>query len=172
MKFYKRDPRAFVEGTVGLSFEAKGAYAILLDLIYIYDGRLPDDAKYIAGVLNCSVRLWKTLRITLWKAGKIHISDGVISNFRADFEIENAFKIGEKNAENRARPNKNSNLKSRNAGHTRARQKLEERIYITGRLEDTSAGAREAPDQVDDDASADVIPLPFDAFQRRKAFGG
>lgn len=78
LPYYKRFPRDFLEGTIGLSFEVKGAYAIVLDLIYMRDGRLPDDARYIAGQLGCSVRKWSAIRAALISAGKINADLGII----------------------------------------------------------------------------------------------
>ncbi|MFK5283859.1 DUF1376 domain-containing protein, partial [Lacticaseibacillus paracasei] len=53
LPYYKAYPRDFIEGTIGMPFELKGAYRLLLDLIYMQGGRLPDDAKYISGLLGC-----------------------------------------------------------------------------------------------------------------------
>jgi 5-methylcytosine-specific restriction endonuclease McrA len=79
LPYYKRFPRDFLEGTIGLSFEVKGAYAIVLDLIYMRDGRLPDDARFIAGQLGCSVRKWTTIREELIARGKLQVHEGIIS---------------------------------------------------------------------------------------------
>ena len=88
LPYYKRFPRDFLDGTIGMSLELKGAYAILLDLIYMRSGRLPDDAQYIAGQMGCSVRKWKSLRDELYAMGKINIDHGIISNSRADYLLE------------------------------------------------------------------------------------
>lgn len=78
LPYYKAYPRDFIEGTVGMAFEVKGAYRIVLDLIYMRGGDLPDDQRYIAGVLGCSVRAWKGYRERLIEAGKIVVVDGNI----------------------------------------------------------------------------------------------
>ena len=67
-----------------MRLELKGAYSILLDLIYIRDGKLPDDPHFICGHLGCSVRKWNVLRGELIDAGKIVASGGFITNKRAD----------------------------------------------------------------------------------------
>ena len=74
LPYYKRYPRDFLEGTIGLSFEEKGAYAIVLDLIYMRDGGLPDDGRYIAGQLGCSVRMWSKIKTALIEKGKISVT--------------------------------------------------------------------------------------------------
>ncbi|MFC7378251.1 DUF1376 domain-containing protein [Brevundimonas sp. GCM10030266] len=107
LPYYKRFPRDFLEGTIGLSFETKGAYAIVLDLIYMRDGRLPDDARYIAGQLGCSVRKWTAIRAELIAAGKLAAEDGIISNFRADYLTEETRKYQDKQAEIAGKPRKN-----------------------------------------------------------------
>lgn len=111
LPYYKRFPRDFLEGTIGLSFEVKGAYAIVLDLIYMRDGRLPDDARYIAGQLGCSVRKWTAIRKELVEADKIQCADGIISNFRADYLTEESRKYQDKQREIAGLPRKNNALR-------------------------------------------------------------
>lgn len=83
-KYYPRYARDFLEGTIGMPLEVKGAYSILLDLIYVRDGRLPDDPHFICGHLGCSVRKWNMIKPVLIEAGKIVVRDGFITNSRAD----------------------------------------------------------------------------------------
>lgn len=118
LPYYKAYPRDFIEGTIGMTFEEKGAYRLVLDLIYMQDGNLPDDAKYISGLLGCSVRKWNSLRQRLLDLGKIQAVDGVISNFRACKELESTRTLQDKMAENRRRPNKNNELQSQQSHHT------------------------------------------------------
>jgi uncharacterized protein YdaU (DUF1376 family) len=110
LPYYKRFPRDFLEGTIGLSFEVKGAYAIVLDLIYMRDGRLPDDARFIAGQLGCSVRKWTAIREELIARGKLQVHEGMISNFRADYLTEESRKYQDKQAEIAGKPRKNNAL--------------------------------------------------------------
>lgn len=110
LPYYKRFPRDFLEGTIGLSFEVKGAYAIVLDLIYMRDGRLQDDPRYIAGQLNCSVRKWTAIRAALIAAGKIRIDRGFISNLRADYLVEETRKYQDKQADAAGKPRKNNDI--------------------------------------------------------------
>lgn len=112
LPYYKAYPRDFIEGTVGMSFELKGAYRLVLDLIYMQGGQLPDDARYIAGLLGCSVRAWRKYREQLLSEGKIYADAGVISNFRADKELETVRTLQENQSKNRSRPNKNKDLPS------------------------------------------------------------
>ena len=107
LPYYKRFPRDFLEGTIGLSFETKGAYAIVLDLIYMRSGQLPDDARYIAGQLGCSVRKWSAIREELIARGKLQVHEGFISNFRADYLTEESRKYQDKQAEIAGKPRKN-----------------------------------------------------------------
>lgn len=110
LPYYKRFPRDFLEGTIGLSFEVKGAYSIVLDLIYMRDGSLPDDARYIAGQLGCSVRKWSAILSELVSAGKLQVANGIISNFRADYLTEETRKYRDKQAEIASVPRKNNDL--------------------------------------------------------------
>lgn len=110
LPYYKAYPRDFVEGTIGMPFELKGAYRLVLDLIYMQGGALPDDSKYIAGLLGCSVRAWNKYKTQLVEGDKIQAENGVISNFRATFELESLRTLQVKQRENRACANKNSKL--------------------------------------------------------------
>jgi uncharacterized protein YdaU (DUF1376 family) len=112
LPYYKAYPRDFIEGTVGIPFEVKAAYRILLDIIYMRGGELPDDPRYISGVLGCSARAWNKYRQALLDIGKIRIENGIISNLRADKELEILRSFQEKQSENRSRSNKNNDLES------------------------------------------------------------
>lgn len=118
LPYYKAYPRDFIEGTIGMDFEMKAAYRLILDLIYMQGGALPDDARYISGLIGCSVKKWNSLRGKLIDAGKIEVRDGYLGNLRADKELETLGKLQDKQRENRARPNKNNNLQSPRSDHT------------------------------------------------------
>jgi uncharacterized protein YdaU (DUF1376 family) len=98
--FYKRYPSDFIAGTIGMTLEEKGAYSLVLDLIYDRQGPIPDDAKHIAGILGCSVRKWGALRDELIKRGKLIELEGTLDNKRAASEIADARQRSEKFAEN------------------------------------------------------------------------
>jgi len=119
--WYRRFPDNFIAGTVGLTLEEKGAYSLVLDLMYVRGGPVPDEPRYIAGVCNCSVRKWNAIREKLIGLGKIHVVDGFLTNERAEKEIEislkdaqeraeNGAKGGNKSAETRAAVSKNKGL--------------------------------------------------------------
>lgn len=111
LPYYKRYGRDFLEGTAGMPFELKGAYAIVLDLIYLQGGRLPDDPQYIAGHLGMSVRRWNKVRLGLIAAGKIEAENGIISNSRADKELIISRSFQDKQRENRTGSSKNNGLR-------------------------------------------------------------
>ncbi len=97
--WYKRDPKAFRDGTMGLTFEQKGAYSIVIDLIYEDGGPIPDNDRWISGVMGLSTRKWRSLKNDLVEVGKILIENGRISNVRAAFELENRAKLSRTRAE-------------------------------------------------------------------------
>lgn len=120
-RWYKRCGADFIHGTMGLTLEEKGAYSLCLDLIYDRGGPIPDDARWLSGVCGVSIRKWNSLRENLIRAGKLYLSDGNLSNARADAEIvsaelssrklrESGAKGGRKRAENEARAKKNNDL--------------------------------------------------------------
>lgn len=118
LPYYKAYPRDFVEGTIGMSFELKGAYRLILDLIYMQNGTLPDDARYISGHLGCSVKKWNALREKLIEAGKIYVSGDHLKNDRADKELETVGKYQDQQRQNRSRSNKNNDIQSPSFDHT------------------------------------------------------
>lgn len=110
LPYYKAYPRDFIEGTIGMPFDVKCAYRVVLDLIYLQGGALPDDARYISGNLGCSIRKWKSIREHLIEAGKIEVSGEFLTNKRADKEIETLSKYRENQAENARKSRKNKDL--------------------------------------------------------------
>ena len=118
LPYYKAYPRDFIEGTIGMAFEDKCAYRVILDLIYMQGGELPDDARYISGLLGCSIRKWKSIRARLIDADKIHASGAFLMNYRAVSELESLAKLQEKQRENASGYKKNSNLKKPRLRHT------------------------------------------------------
>ena len=101
--WYRRFPDNFIAGTVGLTLEEKGAYSLVLDLMYVRGGPVPDEPRYIAGVCACSVRKWNAIRARLIDLGKLYVIDGYLFNERAEKEIENALKDAQERAENGAK---------------------------------------------------------------------
>lgn len=150
LPYYKRFPRDFLDGTIGLSFEVKGAYAIVLDLIYMRDGRLPDDARYIAGQLGCSVRKWNSIREELLARRKLKVELGFISNFRADYLLEETRKYQDKQAENRRVVSENSDLAERSSNHTDTEAETDSSAAVVVAREpaanDVSDGAADWPE--------------------------
>lgn len=110
LPYYKAYPRDFIEGTIGIPFEVKAAYRLLLDLIYMQNGRLADDARYISGHLGLTVRKWNLIRSELVDLGKIQIISGFISNYRVDKELEISRKFQVNQSEKASKSNKNKGL--------------------------------------------------------------
>lgn len=118
LPYYKAYPRDFIDGTVGMDLETKGAYRIVLDLIYLHGGALPDDSRYIAGQLGCSVRKWNGIRDTLIGVDKLRTNEGRLTNERAIIELETIGKFQDKQRENATGPRKNKDLQKPRQGHT------------------------------------------------------
>lgn len=110
LPYYKAYPRDFIEGTIGMSFELKAAYRLVLDLIYMQGGNLPDDARYISGLLGCTIRKWGSLRADLISLGKIEVNGEFLTNKRAVIELETLAKLQEKQSERASTPRKNKGL--------------------------------------------------------------
>jgi uncharacterized protein YdaU (DUF1376 family) len=106
LPYYKAYPRDFFEGTVGMSGDLKGAYRMVLDLIYMHDGDLPDDAPYISGHLGLSIRQWGFYRKKLLDMGKLLVRGAFIASSRADQELFATRSYQDQQAINGARPKK------------------------------------------------------------------
>lgn len=110
LPYYKRYPRDFIEATAGWSFELKCSYSLILDLIYMQGGELPDDPRYISGILGCTVRKWNILRKELISRDKIQVNGELLSNYRADKLLETTRKYQDKQAQNASGPRNNKGL--------------------------------------------------------------
>ena len=129
LPYYKAYPRDYFEGTIGMPLELKGAYRLVLDLIYMTGGALPDDPHFISVHLGCSVRKWNSIRKQLIERGKIEAADGKVSNYRADRELEITRTFQAKQAENRRGSRKNNTLQEppKNGGRTIQNQNQNQR---------------------------------------------
>lgn len=127
--WYRRSPSDFIAGTMRMTLEEKGAYSLVLDLIYDRGAPIEDDARFIAGVCGCSVRKWLSIRDRLISLGKIVVTDGRIANRRAAAEIERAKKIAAQNAENGSKGGapKGSRRASASVSHNLSRNYLVEK---------------------------------------------
>lgn len=77
MKWYKRDPHRYLEGTRELSFEERGFYNCLIELYMARDGHLPDDDLVLARLTGGYWRTIRALKLALFQKRKI-VSDGVL----------------------------------------------------------------------------------------------
>lgn len=101
--WYKRFGSDFVFGTMGLTLEQRGAYSIIIDLIHDRGQPIPDDARFMSGILGVSMRKWRSIRDVLIEAGKIYEADGFLSNERCDRDLEEAAEQARKWAESGAK---------------------------------------------------------------------
>ena len=135
--WYRRCGADFIHGTMGMTLEEKGAYSLCLDLIYDHQGPIPDDARWLSGICNVSIRKWSALRERLVSLGKLHAFDGFLSNSRAEKEIEidaerarnfaeSGAKGGDKSAENRGQSNKNNEIDQASLKHSTGEVKIRE----------------------------------------------
>lgn len=124
-------PRDFFEGTQRMSLELKGAYIMLLNLIYTRNGPVDDEDGYLARYVGCSIRKWQKLRLELIGLGKIAVADGMIRNSRADEELLKRTSYVDQKRENRARPNKIKDEESHprtTRGNTEPEPELEKKV--------------------------------------------
>lgn len=86
LHWYKRNPQDWFNGTRDLTLEEKGAYNELLELLYLRDRPIPDDARFVANFLNVSQRRWKAIRRALLDAGRLVLRGDYLSDERFERE--------------------------------------------------------------------------------------
>jgi uncharacterized protein YdaU (DUF1376 family) len=157
LPYYKAYPRDFIEGTIGMGFELKCAYRFILDLIYLQGGKLPDNDRYLSGLLECSVRKWTSLRAALISAGKIQAVDGHLTNYRAIIELETLAKLQDKQRQNATGSRKNKDLPEPRPSHTEPDTDTEEEKRAT--LSKRERGTRLPGDFVPEPGIASTLGL-------------
>jgi uncharacterized protein YdaU (DUF1376 family) len=90
LAWYKRYPADFREGTRRLTFEERGFYGDVLDLIYESGNALVDDDAANAHRLHADLRTFRRLKARLVGLGKLYLADGTVRNARADAEASTA----------------------------------------------------------------------------------
>lgn len=165
LPYHKRYHSDALAGFMALTLEERGAYQTLLDMMYDRGGPLIDNERLLAGYMNCSIRKWRMIRDELIAKRKINITrDGLITNGRAEKEIENQSKThrklieaGAKGGRTRAENDKKSNENNEGEqgllklGSSDPQAISEARSHIT----DTNVS--------DAEASIDPLKLMFDA---------
>lgn len=166
LPYYKAYPRDFIEGTIGMRFELKAAYRLVLDLIYMQGGALPDDARYVSGLLGCTIRKWKSLRDELISIRKIEVNGEFLTNKRAVIELETLTKLQDKQRENRSRPNKNKDLESPPFDHTEPDTDKEREANASLKKKPTKRASRIPDDWQPDYAEAERLGLSRQQSER------
>jgi uncharacterized protein YdaU (DUF1376 family) len=91
--WYQRNPADFIMAVRGWELELVGAYSLIIDHLNDRDRPLPNDDKFMAGLLHCSAQRWRKLRDELIARDKIYITpEDYISNPRFDREHANRFR--------------------------------------------------------------------------------
>lgn len=99
--WHKRYHSDALAGFMALSLEERGAYQTVLDLIYDHGGPIADNERILAAYMGSSPRKWRAIRDQLREKGKISINpDGLITNSRAERELEKDAETSRKHAEN------------------------------------------------------------------------
>jgi len=100
--WYKRYPSDVLASTLELNAAEKGAYTVLLDLMYARQGPLPDDVHFLTKAIGCSPQAWRKIRAHLFETGKITLTDeGLLANHRVMRElaaVERSHRQGPKSA--------------------------------------------------------------------------
>ncbi len=124
---YMRNVRDWREATLMLSFEEKGYFDELLNLIYMYDDLLPDDDDFICRAMPVHKKTHARLKEKLINAGLIAIKNGCYYNKRATSEIVKINEISEKN-QLKARSRWSKSLKNNETKDAAADTKTAEKL--------------------------------------------
>lgn len=89
--------RSWDEGTEELSLDQEAFYLRLINLMYRYDGALPDNDDLLHFKTRTSMRMFKKLKKQLLDMEKIFIKDGLLMNTKVNLELDF---INEKSAKN------------------------------------------------------------------------
>lgn len=152
--WYKRYASNFITGTIALSLEEKGAYAIFLDLLYDHREPIEDNDAWIARACGCSTRKWRAIRARLIDLQKIVVLEGgKLTNRRFDREMEIARKEGGNDTKESRKTSENSSKTSRKQAENEPKSPpvLSENNHLTedilegrGKREDISASEAES----------------------------
>lgn len=139
-EWYKREPRAFLEGVRRLTEREIAVYAVVLDLIYDGGHQTYDDPKHIASYFSDlgSAAVRKAID-SLVDAGKLIRRDGYLTNKRAENEGKTREELkktrqktghlgGVSSGKSRSNSNENNTLAEAKSPYTRAKDKRREDI--------------------------------------------
>lgn len=99
--WYKREPKKFIRGVIGMGPDLIGAYAVILDLIYEDEDSCPNDPAWLAGILGCNARKARALIDGLVTRGKLHVNDrGRLVNEKATEVLDARKTVRRKAADN------------------------------------------------------------------------
>ena len=90
--FYKHDIPAWMDGTEALSDGAYRTYHVVVQLIMLNEGPIALNERGIAGRCNQAIKTFRVHLKTLLAAGKLTLTDGRLSNPRAEIELEAVMK--------------------------------------------------------------------------------
>lgn len=149
--WYRHNPRDFLDGVVGMTPDLIGAYIVTLDLIYARGGPIPNDARWLSGMMGCSTRAASSLVSQLIERGKLHLIDGNLSNERARNELETSAKLARNAAETGAKggrtraENERQRNKNNDVGQGTLNQYREDKIREEVRVSNDTLSARAKP---------------------------
>jgi len=100
--------------TQKLTLEERGVYIQIVSAIYYQGGAVDHDERYLANLCNCSVRKVKAIIVGLESYGFIQITNGKITQKRAEKELKNARKRRENNPKTSRKPSENEPVSNKN----------------------------------------------------------
>lgn len=127
LPWYKRYPADFLGAIArapgGLSAEEIGLLAVVIDLIYHHAAPVPNDPRWLGGLVRVSTRRASQLIASLIARDMLFEVGGNLSNIRAEVELRNA-----------AKAHNNRVLGGSKGGRQRAKNSLEKRAKNSGKF--------------------------------------
>lgn len=146
LPWFKAYPQRWLNATRELTLEERGAYNDLLQLLYLRDRRIPDNARFIASFLGITPRKWNAIRLVLLDHDRLVIAGDYLTDEM--FERERAATIREREQQRAARVK---------GGKARAEQAQRDRQGRFDGFEDENGGNPPPPTSCQLDNSENAV---------------
>ena len=166
MPWFKFSPKDWIEGTRDLTPEQRGIYVDCLCIMYRTERPLPLCDKRTAHRLEISVRLWRSVKAALLRAGKLKETDAGYINDRVISELGSRLaqsRVKSESAASRERKKREKFESSNENNATRPQTVQSHCIDIRGKKEEEESEERK--EQVE-------TPVPINSRTAKKATRG
>jgi hypothetical protein len=100
--WYSRRPRNMIAENAAYSLREYGVINILRDVLFCFEGAIPDDDRFASRHLHCDSRKWRALRDRLLALGDLYLDGGTIRSRVIDEALKETAKRRLKNGQKTA----------------------------------------------------------------------